>query len=252
MKHPGVDLRGGVGSRGDFGSRGGAQGLGAALLARGPLRGLRCGARPRGVAAELTPRPAGAAFKQPRRSQTGKCAAAHPPHGLCASPRAKSPRPQTLHPATPAAGLEREGVEHPVGWAFSTLGSDAECYDICSCLRFLNKRQRHFLLETFQPNPWWFQVGAGSVGPQRRAPGDWVGGLHAQPRRAAMGSAGDPPASTSDLRRLFERSAQRARSEFRRTDPMASIAGHPEGASIQAPTQSPGARRWGPTEPAPA
>ncbi|GAB4087421.1 hypothetical protein GCM10028785_00900 [Hydrogenophaga soli] len=245
MKHPGVGLRG------DIGQRGGAQGLGAALLARGPLRGLRCGARPWGVAAELTPRPAGAAFKQPRRSQTWKCAAAHPPHGLRASPRTKSPRPQTLRPATPAAGWVREGVEHPISGALVACWSDAKHYELCSFFCFLNKRERYFLPLTFKPNPWWFQVGVGWAEPRRAVPGGWVGGLHAQPRRAAMGSAGDPPASSPDLRRLSERSAHRARSEFRRTDPMASIAGHPEGASIQAPTQPPGAARWGTAQPSP-
>jgi hypothetical protein len=212
MKHSGVDLRGGVGSRGDFGQRGGAQGLGAALLARGPLRGLRCGARP----------------------------------------WAKSPRPQTLRPATPATGWVREGVEHPVGWAFSALGTNAGRYYICSCLRFINKRQRHFLLEIFRPNPWWFQVGVGSVGrsggPQRTG---WA--AHMRSREAQGGGRHAQRASWSDPSRLFERSAQRARSEFRDAPPTRASQGTPPpgGASIQAAHPV----RWGPplrpTEPTP-
>lgn len=77
-------------------------GRGGGSWAGGPLRGLRCGAQPWGGGAETRCALLGAKLRSDSRAKLDVEVrlAAHPPHGLRASPPAKSPPPRPTRHAT--------------------------------------------------------------------------------------------------------------------------------------------------------
>jgi len=101
-------------------------GRGGGSWAGGPLCELRCGAQPWGGGAETRCALPGAKLRSNSRAKLDVEVrlAAHPPHGLRASPPAKSPPPHPTHHTTWAMGGFTQG--------YSKRRAKSD-----SCLRFL-------------------------------------------------------------------------------------------------------------------
>lgn len=101
-------------------------GRGGGSWAGGPLCGLRCGARPWGGGAETRCALPGAKLRSDSRAKfdVEVRLAAHPPHGLRASPPAKSPPPRPARHTT-----------WVTGWCAQDYSKSRAKSD--SCLRFI-------------------------------------------------------------------------------------------------------------------